>query len=698
MEPDYEREGVTLYCADVLEAMRELPDGCVRCCVTSPPYWGLRDYGTGTWEGGDPACDHRRMNVRPDHSNGTFVGRGAQGHATSCATPFRDICGKCGARRVDRQIGLEPTPEAYAERMVAVFREVRRVLADDGTLWLNLGDSYCSGDKHGAWNRDDAKADVRSNFPGAPNRMPIHGLKPKDLIGIPWRVALALQADGWWLRQDIVWHKCLSGGTWLYARTQKGDMPVMLKDLARLPPSSVQLWNGLQWTQVLEWTRLPRKGTEIEIVLRSGERIACTPEHRFRTGRGLLEAGDLLIGDRLVRMPLPEPEHPADCAIDEDAAWFAGLYLAEGSMAGDTIQISGHRKEEARWQRVLAIVTRFGGSATRTIDGNGMAIRVYGKVLRSILAMLVTGRGAKDKGIAPVAWRYSNAFLRAYLEGYLSGDGHWDADNNRWRLGFTRNYNLERDLRTACARLGWHLVLNPSHVTYKGRKVPTFRGELRMQRTGHHNECSTTEVVEIRKSRCRYVYDVCVADEPHIFALASGVMTHNSNPMPESVTDRCTKAHEFIFLLSKQARYYFDQDAIKERTTVGDHPRRVNGQYQSPGQPAHRHLRKHGLNGDPGPERRNRRSVWTIPTQPYPEAHFATFPEKLVEPCILAGSAEGDTVLDLFAGSGTTLAVAVRYGRRGIGIELNPEYCTLARARIDKALDAQGLFRLPATV
>jgi len=109
---------------DVIDALVAIPDGAVHCCVTSPPYWGLRDYGH------------------------------------------------------DGQIGLEPTPEAYVARMVEVFREVRRVLREDGTCWLNLGDSYSSG-----------------------------GSKPKDLVGIPWRVAFALQADGWYLRQDIIWHK-----------------------------------------------------------------------------------------------------------------------------------------------------------------------------------------------------------------------------------------------------------------------------------------------------------------------------------------------------------------------------------------------------------------------------------------------------------------------------------------------------------
>ena len=125
---------------DCRELLREMPAGSVRCCVTSPPYWGLRDYGTATWEGGDAACDH----VAPAlgaAGRETLVGTTAAGNGTRFQQ-YRDTCGKCGATRVDSQLGLERTPEEYVARMVEVFRDVKRVLADDGTLWLNLGDSY----------------------------------------------------------------------------------------------------------------------------------------------------------------------------------------------------------------------------------------------------------------------------------------------------------------------------------------------------------------------------------------------------------------------------------------------------------------------------------------------------------------------------------------------------------------------------
>jgi DNA modification methylase len=316
---------------DCIEGLRTLPDASVHCCVTSPPYWGLRDYGH------------------------------------------------------DGQIGLESTPEAYVARMVEVFREVRRVLRDDGTCWVNLGDSYCGG---GGYAPDapcnQRRADGESW--GAMNAFSVRegearkkarpgytppGLKAKDLVGIPWRVAFALQADGWWLRQDIIWHK--------------------------------------------------------------------------------------------------------------------------------------------------------------------------------------------------------------------------------------------------------------------------------------------------------------------------------PNPMPESVRDRCTKAHEYVFLLTKSERYFYDAEAVSEA---------LSGKPHAPGNKCSAdggHLRNDfgtdamqrvwGASG-----RRNRRSVWTVTTKPYSGAHFAVMPADLVEPCIKAGCPEGGTVLDPFAGSGTTLAVAAELGRSAIGCELNPEYIRLAERRIKDARAGVALF------
>ena len=171
--------------------------------------------------------------------------------------------------------------------------------------------------------------------------------------------------------------------------------------------------------------------------------------------------------------------------------------------------------------------------------------------------------------------------------------------------------------------------------------------------------------------------------------LRSDIIWSKPNPMPESVTDRPTKAHEYIFLLTKRPRYFYDADAIREKDSGvmpwggSCEPKRLDergaGKHGGSGmvrQMSRDEKMKYYGNG------RNRRTVWEIPTQPYSEAHFATFPEALVVPCVLAGSREGDTVLDPFAGSGTTGKVAVELGREFIGVELNPEYADLAAKRI----------------
>jgi site-specific DNA-methyltransferase (cytosine-N4-specific) len=183
--------------------------------------------------------------------------------------------------------------------------------------------------------------------------------------------------------------------------------------------------------------------------------------------------------------------------------------------------------------------------------------------------------------------------------------------------------------------------------------------------------------------------------------LRQDIIWHKPNPMPESVRDRCTKAHEYLFLLSKSERYYFDADAIRtpysgetkaQSFDTMDYKRR--DRYKAPdgwdtGAGAHGAFHRDGRQkGAQAPtdyqpkDGANRRSVWTIPTQAYAAAHFATFPEALVEPCVLAGSRPGDVVFDPFFGSGTTGQVAQRLGRRFLGCELNPEYESLQRDRL----------------
>lgn len=163
--------------------------------------------------------------------------------------------------------------------------------------------------------------------------------------------------------------------------------------------------------------------------------------------------------------------------------------------------------------------------------------------------------------------------------------------------------------------------------------------------------------------------------------LRQDIIWHKTNPMPESVRDRCTRAHEYLFLLSKSERYYFDSEAIREPAVGKNRHDLTGGRYKPPGQTEHTGSRN--TTGKEPDGLRNRRSVWVIATQPYRGAHFAVFPPALVEPCILAGSRAGDLVLDPFSGSGTTGAVALAHGRSYLGCDLNSAYLDLALARIE---------------
>lgn len=730
-----------------------LANESVQCVVTSPPYYGLRDYGTARWEGGEEGCEHVQIKRASLDSGLRNDGRKHKGlyegeKATKIEIAYRDTCRKCGAIRVDNQIGLEPTLEEYVANMVAVFREVWRVLRKDGVCWLNLGDSYNgSGGAGGDYNPGGLK-EGQPRYPGhnASN------LKPKDLVGIPWRVAFALQADGWYLRSDIIWAKCLSGGTRLYAKTQKGEMPTTVKDLVRLDPSTVKLWTGEKWSQVLSWMETPRPDDSIEIILRSGERIGCTRNHIWPTQRGNLRADELIIGDIVQTCRLPEPENArTPDLLPDEVGRFVGLYIAEGSQSDGTIQISGHADDDARWQWLSGFVARFDGYAAKhNTGGKSCSININSPVLLGILNAYVNGHTAHDKHLHPRCWARGNTFLQSLLDGYLAGDGHWTGE--RWRLGFCDNDNLAADLRTLCARIGLSLRLKRTKHTMGGRLFDGWRGEIRLQ---HRNDGG--EIISIGKSRARKFWDIAIADAPHLFALASGVLTHNSNPMPESVTDRPTKAHEYVFLLAKSQKYYYDNEAVREN--FADERHGIDGakigRVRNVGGRTDGYTTPNGWNNPFGNAGRNLRTVWTIATQPYKGAHFATYPEKLVEPCIKAGTSErgccpkcgkawvrvvehdteydhvttadgkskigpyasqtgsglgthdvrhgvyihtntlgwrsactcdaGEpipcTVLDPFAGSGTTGVVCQKLGRRFVGLDLSPEYLNLARER-----------------
>ena len=352
-----------VYWGDCRTSLKEIAAAGVQVqsCITSPPYYGLRDYGTSTWEGGDINCDHSTPRSRGDD-----IKKGdKQGTSLGSRPNTQRVC-KCGAIRKDLQIGLEETPQEFIDNLVEVFACVWDVLKDDGTLWVNLGDSYYNyrpgkGQALSKQTVSNTNQDLPQTCARRGNKL--EGYKEKDLMGMPWRLAFALQDFGWYLRQDIIWHK--------------------------------------------------------------------------------------------------------------------------------------------------------------------------------------------------------------------------------------------------------------------------------------------------------------------------------PNPMPESVQDRCTKAHEYIFLLTKKAHYYFDNKAIKEPVKDDWGTRdRTNGKYHNEGSGLTPHS---GL--EKSYEMANKRSVWTVNTKPYKGAHFAVYPEELIEPCVLSSTKVGDVILDPFFGSGTTGQVAQNLGRKWIGCELNKDYEDLQNERVKQ----QGL-------
>ncbi|UJW29993.1 site-specific DNA-methyltransferase [Saccharothrix sp. AJ9571] len=205
-QPYFQDDGITLYAGDATTVLSDLPNRSVHCVVTSPPYWGLRDYGTARWTGGNSACPHLAVLDRGDNA--------ARAEHSSQQRPNSAKCRHCGARREDEQHGLEPSPQDYVDRLRGVFRELSRVLVDTGTVWLNLGDSYSAeppghvadGMRASTLSGRAAAATLRESV----RRAGVHrtrALPRKNLVGMPWRVAFALQKDGWILRNAIVWHK-----------------------------------------------------------------------------------------------------------------------------------------------------------------------------------------------------------------------------------------------------------------------------------------------------------------------------------------------------------------------------------------------------------------------------------------------------------------------------------------------------------
>jgi DNA modification methylase len=809
-------------------------------CVTSPPYLWLRSYGTPPqiWPNpdGTPLCpdgaheweDIGKSATRLRNGIGSSLDLGGNKGLPHLLNPrMGALCDRCGCWR--GELGSEPTVDRYVAGLVSVFEAVRRVLRRDGLCWVNLSGSYFNnpgGQNGGANNtldygagRVSPKVMEANRQAGRQDRIGAAGkeswLKPLDWVDTPGLFAHAMQRAGWYWRADIALVKCLSGGTRLYAQTTNAEGPMMLKDLVRLDPLKVKLWNGERWTQVLAWTKhapavtkderhaasrkrinARRSGEEaapsdyLEVVFRNGECIGCTPEHRWPTQRGLVPASALQVGDVVpsVRLPGPAITRQPKALDDEDIGWFVGFYLAEGWRDHKALHFACHQRETAAYDRIKRIAADFHGSATwRTTTKNGATINVSGRFLHAIIDTYLRSEGAKRKQLASACWQRSDVFLRALMQGYLEGDGHWRKSECFWSLGFTRNDELAADLRTLAARLGMRLTIKAVIVKSMGREFPVYRGWLRYEPSTSVYARAAGEVVAIRASRARTFWDVTVEDDPHTFALASGLLTHNSNPLPESVQgtrwERCrvkvagqkvsppgtykgdayqgahgraqgavgydparggtyfdsqaqwadcpgcsrcapndglilrrgngrpTRAWERFLVFARAPSYFYDTHAVREPMAASSLGRlsqdvaaqegswranggaKMNGSMKAVGNPA---------------SGRNHRDwmFWPTAEAQLKEAHYASYPPGLVEFAVKAATSAAGvcpsclapharviaqtetigwrptctcspilppvpaTVLDPFVGSGTSLMVADRLGRNGVGIDL----------------------------
>lgn len=457
---------------DCLEILKTIPDNTINCCVTSPPYWGLRNYNN------------------------------------------------------DSQLGLEKTPEEYVKNMVKVFREVKRVLKAEGTLWLSLGDSYAgsggTGNQYGQKERG-----ITVVRPSKPTGL----LKPKDLVGIPWAVAKALREP-------------------YYLGKIKNE-----RDRIYLAATMDSEGTICGYTHLRKDNQQIRRGININIT-----------------------NSNLLMLDECQRIwETSKKEHNT-----HGVGHFGKL---------DTYRWVPHGIEDKQ------------------------------KLIAELYPYLIC-----KKKQAIFAWNFLEISKNA--RGRNKGD---EGKNNN-------------------EKCQW-IVDNLSLLNHaKEIDIPSWMKEI-----------------------------------PSMFEpgwyLRQDIIWHKPNPMPESVKDRCTKNHEYLFLLSKSQNYYYDNEAIK---TVSKDPEDDRGARKNKKRTPTAMI--NGIRSSGVYPMANKRSVWTVATKPFNEAHFATYPPELIEDCILAGCPVGGVVLDPFFGAGTTGLVAMSQKKSYIGIELNPEYIEIAKKRINGEL------------
>lgn len=501
--------------------------------------------------------------------------------------------------------------------------------------------------------------------------------------GTSFRQALGFLNIGFKLNDTMIW--CLSAGENLYVKSQKGVSPMSIHDMVKLDPKTIQLWDGEKWVNVIGWKENNTDTTRFRIQLRSGENIYCTKEHRWiLSNDSEILAKDLKIGDVLKTCTLPDCGEHHPMILTKDILWLLGLYIAEGSHADDTIQLSLCSDEEKWIPRIKNAIESVGGTITYTIKGNSLSVRCYSKVFNGILSQYIVGKTAKDKHLSSICWQMSNEDLTEIVNGYLDGDGHWEKNNNRWRLGFTENVYLERDLRSLAARLNATLTLlrKGSRIKMLNKTYPSIKGEWRWNRSGHYNEKERSEIVLISEEKIRKgdkMWDIEVDSNEHLFSLASGIITHNckTNPMPQVKQPRYNQVFEYMFVFSKGKPKTFNplMEPCKCAGQVYDSTCKNMG-----GENGRTH-KTFNVNSE-----KVMGNIWNIAVAQNKTGHPAVFPYEIPYRHIQSWTNPGDLVLDPFMGSGTTALAALDLGRHYIGIEMNEEYCKMCRERINNAI------------
>ena len=541
-----------IICGDNIQVMKTLPDESIQCCITSPPYWGLRDYGTATWDGGDVDCDHKVGRFTTPHSN-------KQGsNAGSGDVQAKKICPKCGAKRIDNQLGLEKTPEEYVENLVKVFREVKRVLRDDGTLWLNLGDSYAGNNSRAS---NGGRAGYGTEREGVFNNLS-GNLKPKDLVGIPWRVAFALQADGWYLRQDIIWHK-------------PNPMPESVTD---------------RCTKSHEYIFLLSKSQKYYYDHEAIKEPAAYDGRKDTMMKGSDKYKDSVVPGQV--------EHTMAARGHERWQWKNGVAMRnKRSVWTVATRPFKMQNKTSRWERVEQGV--FYDGMKRIASPN---CPVHG--CQNLIDDECGGDEETRKS------HIHNCLFREPVSEHIG------SCKQSSRLKMENNSGLQ-DLQ--CLPFA-------------------NRHSIGIHKTGHDPVTKTAYIscVQIPDHIARRLKEHGWTS-PCLYNLVNNILLGGlpDNLLQQILSDRTDKLKPLVCLASETpsvnclCSYY------------------------------HKTTKK--------------------------TSHFATFPPKLIEPCILAGCPKGGIIIDPFMGAGTVALVARENNRDFVGCELNPKYIEIANQRINNA-------------